>query len=332
MAFVLATVAACAAERDRAPQPRRGSMTRARVRARCATCHATDAPAAGYATIAISARSAPERYSRERDRRRRELPPRGRARRRRDATTGVLRSLPTVRAWIVDDELAYPVPLPRRRAYSIRPAATSTAGRSRRAGGTWLCARAATAATTAAECRRVVQRWPHARPDGVRHVPRGAADDRRARRSLRSRRLRDLSVRAARWTIRAPDHERRRRHRAGGRRDDRPGGADDRSRGSRGPARVHRGTCANVYCHGACSGRGRRDDAPTWVRRPVPATCGSCHGDPPPAHASNECAPVTHRRSPPRRRDDLGHVFPDAALPRQRDVGGAAVRLSPETR
>jgi predicted CxxxxCH...CXXCH cytochrome family protein len=41
-------------------------------------------------------------------------------------------------------------------------------------------------------------------------------------------------------------------------------------------------TCTNVYCHGTAQ--------PVWTGGPSQASCGTCHGTPPPSHARNECA------------------------------------------
>ena len=59
-----------------------------------------------------------------------------------------------------------------------------------------------------------------------------------------------------------------------------------------GPPSFEGGTCRNVYCHGdvlgASGGTARR---PSWASDPPgPAPCGSCHGAPPPSHASSTCA------------------------------------------
>jgi predicted CxxxxCH...CXXCH cytochrome family protein len=59
-----------------------------------------------------------------------------------------------------------------------------------------------------------------------------------------------------------------------------------------GPPIFEAGTCKNVYCHGdvlGASGGSARE--PSWVTDPPgPASCGSCHGAPPPSHASAACA------------------------------------------
>lgn len=58
-----------------------------------------------------------------------------------------------------------------------------------------------------------------------------------------------------------------------------------------GPPAFVNNTCQNVYCHGAVLGpAGGVATAPTWVETPAPAACDSCHGAPPPGHASSDCA------------------------------------------
>jgi len=42
-------------------------------------------------------------------------------------------------------------------------------------------------------------------------------------------------------------------------------------------------TCQNTYCHGATLGAGGTNHAPSWNEGPSQATCGTCHGVPPPA-------------------------------------------------
>lgn len=48
--------------------------------------------------------------------------------------------------------------------------------------------------------------------------------------------------------------------------------------------------CSGVYCHGATlRDGGGAAPAPRW-RDEAPASCGSCHGAPPPSHADDRCA------------------------------------------
>lgn len=50
------------------------------------------------------------------------------------------------------------------------------------------------------------------------------------------------------------------------------------------------GKCSNVYCHGATlTTGGGRVTSPSWTGSDQ-ATCGSCHGAPPPTHADDRCA------------------------------------------
>lgn len=50
------------------------------------------------------------------------------------------------------------------------------------------------------------------------------------------------------------------------------------------------GTCAQVYCHGDVLGGGGAKTRPRWVDPgPGSATCGDCHGAPPPDHAWSSC-------------------------------------------
>jgi predicted CxxxxCH...CXXCH cytochrome family protein len=43
------------------------------------------------------------------------------------------------------------------------------------------------------------------------------------------------------------------------------------------------GACASTYCHGATLGAGGSNHAPRWAGGAADATCGTCHGVPPPA-------------------------------------------------
>lgn len=48
------------------------------------------------------------------------------------------------------------------------------------------------------------------------------------------------------------------------------------------------GRCASTYCHGATLGAGGSNHAPLWTGGPAEASCGTCHGFPPPApHVQN---------------------------------------------
>ena len=56
-------------------------------------------------------------------------------------------------------------------------------------------------------------------------------------------------------------------------------------------------TCAGTYCHGDTLDAGGAMTKPRWDA-PVPTTCASCHGAPPPSHAQSECA-TCHPTSAP---------------------------------
>jgi len=59
----------------------------------------------------------------------------------------------------------------------------------------------------------------------------------------------------------------------------------------KGPPTFADGTCANVYCHGdALHAPGGTTLRPRWEEPVAPASCGSCHGAPPPSHVSSACA------------------------------------------
>lgn len=54
-------------------------------------------------------------------------------------------------------------------------------------------------------------------------------------------------------------------------------------------------TCSNVSCHGGDGAMGGANTAPAWnLAVPVPTTCGSCHGYPPPNHRTNAAAAGCH--------------------------------------
>ncbi len=63
-----------------------------------------------------------------------------------------------------------------------------------------------------------------------------------------------------------------------------------------GPPVFAGGTCHNVYCHGAVLGAaGGTTPEPAWARdAPGPASCDSCHGAPPPRHASRDACAACH--------------------------------------
>jgi predicted CxxxxCH...CXXCH cytochrome family protein len=48
------------------------------------------------------------------------------------------------------------------------------------------------------------------------------------------------------------------------------------------------GRCSNTYCHGTSAGSGAMM-TPEWTQGPSAATCGNCHGLPPPHHLGEAC-------------------------------------------
>jgi predicted CxxxxCH...CXXCH cytochrome family protein len=82
-----------------------------------------------------------------------------------------------------------------------------------------------------------------------------------------------------------------------------------------GPPAFAAGTCTNVYCHGAVLGAaGGVATAPVWAAAPAPAACDRCHGDPPPAHATADCATCHPGAAPGRHLDGAVDLANDAGL------------------